>query len=159
MVPGGTSPFHHYSWQIQELLKGVKGRWFNGALFGLGATDMAGWGFNTVHSYTAEEANTTLADNPDLLKTEPVFRPEPDELFTVMDVTKKNEILAKGIPALSRAAGKQKLNNIYEDDNINLNTTEMRPNGTTHTDDVWFHNDMKALPYLQSFKLYELLSN
>lgn len=164
LLPGGTQPFYHYSWQIQELLKGVKGRPFNDALFGLGSTDWAGWGFNLswgLHQYSAAQAAEALQNNPQSLKHEPVFRPDPEFYFHVTNLTREkiDEMLAKGISALSIAAGRAENGRIAPERNINLNTAVMRPNGTTHKDNMWYHNDMKNLPYLQTYKLYEILAH
>jgi hypothetical protein len=165
IFPGGESAFYHYCWQIQELLKGVKGRPFNGALFGLGSTGWAGWGFNLnwmgLHQYSAAEAAETLQNNPQSLIPEPVFRPDPELYFHVNNLTREkiDEMLAKGIPALSIAAGRSACGAIIPDTkNIDLNTAEMRPNGTIHENNKWFHNDMKDLPYLQTYKLYQILA-
>lgn len=155
--------FYHYSWQIQEMLKGLKGRPFNGALFGLGSTDMAGWAFSLkrtgLRRYYPQKANETLTNNPSLLMTEPVFRPRPEELFLYMSASKRDEILAKGIPALTRAAGVDVCDKVSADGlgNINLNEEKMKPNGTTRTENAWHHNDMKALAYFYTYKLYESL--
>lgn len=78
-----------------------------------------------------------------------------------MTPTVKDEILAKGIPALTRAAGKEFSLRVDIDGfgNVNLNDAAMKPNGTTHDNNAWFHNDMKKLPYFQNYKLYDALAN
>jgi len=166
IFPGGESPFSHYAWQIQELLKGVKGRPFNGAFFGAASTSWAGWGFSLnwigQHQYSPAEAAETLQHNPQSLIPNPVFRPNPAFYFHINNLTTNeiNEMLANGIPALSVSVGRTSsvAHAQFGLGNLDLNTPAMRPNGTTHKDNMWFHNDMKDLPYLQTYKLYEILT-
>jgi hypothetical protein len=115
-----------------------------------------------LHQYSAAQAAEALQNNPQSLISEPVFRPDPELYFHVNNLTREkiDEMLAKGIPALSIAAGRTNSAAHAQSGfgNLDLNTSVMRPNGTIHTDNRWYHNDMKALPYLQTYKLYQILA-
>lgn len=83
-----------------------------------GGTSWAGWGFDTVQvgddfirRHTVAEANAAL---PDALRTNAVFSHFPVEMFQPdIPPATVNAILAKGVPALSAAAGVRLINNPY----------------------------------------------
>ena len=81
-----------YTWHKQEAFKG------RNVLYGTG---WAGWGFES--NVTANAVNAA----PDtILRDAPVFEHYPPEMFSSSIATNmQNRILAKGIPALSRATG------------------------------------------------------
>jgi len=74
----------------------------------------------------------------------------------------RNELLAKGIPALSPAAGKTFLSPLTSSRNFNMNT-DFKPEGglwgRNHKDygKRWLHSDMKDMAYFYTHKLYKEL--
>ena len=72
----------------------------------------------------------------------------------------RNEILAKGLPALSPAAGKV-LTGVPER-NFNMNTTFMPDNGAWGRSGEpyqkrWLHNDMQNMAFFYTHKLFKEL--
>lgn len=150
---GITLTVDHYVWHKQESFKGRD--WLG--IITIGATDYAGWGFrNTlgVKTYSAEAANNA----PDtLLRSDCVFRPEPPGMFSaVISKELQNEILAKGIPALSYPVGHNNLSLLNPVQNINLADTGHRPNGwpKNHPElgRKWLHSDIKDMAYFYVYK-------
>jgi hypothetical protein len=90
-----------YVWHKQALFKGRS--WAYG-------TTWAGWGFwehyvgdDWVKAYTKAQANALTEDE---LRTAPVFRHNPDEMFSSNIVAEvRNNLLARGIPELSFPIG------------------------------------------------------
>ena len=75
----------------------------------------------------------------------------------------RNELLAKGIPALSPAAGKTFLSPLTSSRNFNMNT-DFKPEGGTWPRDNnhlykqrWLHSDLKNLAYFYVHKLFDQL--
>jgi len=76
----------------------------------------------------------------------------------------RNEILAKGIPALSPAMGGRSVA-IFGEDNLdmNANLTTFRPNGWPQQDrgyedrNRWLHSDVKDVAYFYTHKLFNKL--
>jgi hypothetical protein len=150
---GITLTVDHYVWHKQESFKGRD--WLG--IITIGATDYAGWGFrNTlgVKTYSAEAANNA----PDtLLRSDCVFRPEPPGMFSaVISKELQNEILAKGIPALSYPVGHNNLSLLNPVQNINLADADHRPNGwpKNHPElgRKWLHSDIKDMAYFYVYK-------
>jgi len=74
----------------------------------------------------------------------------------------RNEILAKGIPALSPPLGAGSVAILGEEYNfdMNVNSTEHRPNGWPRDANVlpfrndWLHNDIKNVAYFYTHKVF-----
>jgi hypothetical protein len=83
--------------------------------------------------------------------TDPVFLKNPPGMFTnSIPAALRNELLAKGIPALSPAAGKTEMGSLG-DNNFNMNTDFRSEGGAWPRDNNhaykqrWLHSDMKDL--------------
>jgi hypothetical protein len=156
-----------YVWHKQALFKGRSG------LYG---TTWAGWGFwewalpLVGKVYSKDEANTLTNDE---LRTAPVFRHNPDEMFTSNIVESvQNEILARGMPELSYSIGATnvlKLANYGAGRNLDLNTSAFRRDDEAwprrnikYGDDEdawlrWLHSDLINLPHYYTHKLFKKL--
>lgn len=74
-----------------------------------------------IRDYSAAAANATNAANPLVFAESPVFRKNPPEMFTdSIPATLRNELLAKGIPAFSLAAGKTVVVKLLRKLNMNV---------------------------------------
>jgi len=168
---GASPPFRRYAWQKQETHKG------RGA-FDPAGTSWAGWGFakheeqassdpptyTMVRDYSVAAANATAATNPLAFAEAPVFLKNPPGMFTnSIPAALRNELLAKGIPALSPAAGKTFLSPLTSSRNFNMNT-DFKPEGGTWPRDNnhlykqrWLHSDLKNLAYFYVHKLFDQL--
>ena len=149
-----SNPERH-CWQKQEILKGR-----DGMAVTLGSTDWAGWGFriNWYRSrvYSPEEANVATDAQ---LRTNSVFRDNPASVFSAtISQTMQNEILARGIPALSTSAGNKRLN-LPGFANYNMSDYVNRPNGWPRHHPIygtrWLHSDIKDMAYLYVCKAFE----
>lgn len=159
----------NYSWHKQEVFKG---RWgLNG--YGLSFTFVAGtgllgWGFHGTYTdrglritgYTVDEANA--ATSVDLM-TNPVFRHIPDGgIFdSILPVATQNNLLAKGIPALSGPVGGRAVgafDTSTEDRNTNMNAEIWRNGWPRDNPDVfgfnrWLHSDIKNAAYFYNYRI------
>lgn len=72
-----------------------------------------------------------------------------------------NEILAKGIPALSPAAGLTNLSTTLSNLDMNSKAEDNRPNGWGRNGDPyltrWLHSDLKNMAYFYTYKLFNQL--
>jgi len=152
-----------YVWHKQALFKGRS--WAYG-------TTWAGWGFwewalpLVGKVYSRDEANALTDDE---LRAEPVFRHNPDEMFTSNIVTSvQNELLARGIPELSYPIGYISLpknkcaasldmhsalrreDNAWPQRDVDFNDDGTRPKR-------WLHSDLLNLPHYYTHKLFEKL--
>jgi len=152
-----------YVWRKQALFKGRS--WAYG-------TTWAGWGFwewalpLVGKVYSRDEANALTDDE---LRAEPVFRHNPDEMFTSNIVTSvQNELLARGIPELSYPIGYTNVSASYCVENIDLNSdSNMRRDdkawpqrSIVYGSDEnawlrWLHTDLINLPHYYTHKLYK----
>jgi len=144
-------PFHleQYAWQKQELFKG---RTVLGVPV-LGGTAWAGWGFSG--EYTMAQANAATESQ---LRTNAVFRQVPTSMFS-SNITKQvvNEILARGIPALSAAAGVTNITLPYSDRYFDANASASKPNGwgrSGYYGSRWLHTDLKDMAYYYTYELF-----
>jgi len=159
-LTGGTSSKGRYSWHKQE---SYKGRAANVSL-AWAATDWSGWGFRTkwilqgdhqveVNLYSPTEAN---AKDPNELKSDTVFPLLPTSMnSSSISRTTLDEHLAKGIPALSNAAGRVavSLNGINDENMANLkNNGWGRTSGTLSN--RWLHSDLKDMAYFYVESLF-----
>ena len=160
-----------YAWQKQERFKG------RSMTYG---TTWSGWGFghptHTEHVYdpvaqgwvylTHEYYPDAAAANAAPLsqfRDIPAFRHYPDGMFTnVIPLQVRNEILAKGIPALSPPAGNRPIGRLDIEagmgHNINLDTTEFKQNGWKARQfypDAWLHSDWVNLAFFYVHPLFE----
>ena len=165
IVPDGTlSSWGRYSWHKQESFKGrviSNDNWTKLLHF---PTAYSGWGFNSTWiwdpstldpfrkkyfcKYSADEANTFTSE---ALRITPVFNPEPSSMLNpTIPISVRNDILAKGIPALSPATGRILIPKLSSR-NISMNAL-IRPNGWWRLDSGelnsrWLHSDLKDVAY------------
>ncbi|MFA7054044.1 MAG: hypothetical protein WC328_13605, partial [Kiritimatiellia bacterium] len=168
-----------FAWHKQEVHKGRFGQ--DVAPDG---TSWAGWGFARNYIYQEPVVISSwsgvvgpgfmITHNgtvpPPAVQTEsallselgeyPVFLRSPVSMFTnCIPVTLQNELLARGIPALSGPVGFNNVPNLA-DNNINMNSID-RPNGWGRNDDDfqmrWLHGDLKDMAFLYNFKLFEAI--
>ncbi|HHU13689.1 MAG TPA: hypothetical protein GXZ62_00700 [Lentisphaerae bacterium] len=157
-----------YVWHKQALFKGRS--WAYG-------TTWAGWGFwewalpLVGNVYSRDEANALTEDE---LRAEPVFRHNPDEMFTSNIVVEvRNNLLARGIPELSYPIGATEIESINppsgELRNFDTNTRTFRrddeawPQRSIVYGDApdagrrWLHTDLINLPHYYTHKLFKKL--
>jgi hypothetical protein len=181
ILAGVTSSTGRYSWQKQETHKG------RGALDPAG-TSWAGWGFERAFTYQMPCVTSTWsglagpgfmishsgAFPPPAVQTEsvllaeldehPVFRRNPSSMFTnTIPAAVRNEILAKGIPAISHSAGIVACGfppGTIGTRNLDMNI-DFKPAGGAlgriHEDygKRWLHNDMKDMAFFYTHLLFE----
>ena len=178
---GLTSGYVRYSWHKQETHKG------RGALDPAG-TSWAGWGFESslitqrpavTSSWSGVVGPGISAVNgaPPAPPTEhilyselgehPVFLRRPAAMFiSNIPFNLRNEILAKGIPALSESTGRTAFVfpvNIVEPRNFNMNMDFMPddgiewPRNSGDYDGRWCHSDMKDVAFFYTHKLFKRL--
>jgi hypothetical protein len=167
MTGGG---FRLYAWQKQE--------WFKGRSMMYGTT-WSGWGFGhptytehvydpvaqawvyLTHEYYPDAAAANAAAARQIMDI-PVFGRYPEGMFTnAIPLQVRNEILAKGIPALSPPAGNCSIGRLDIEagmgHNINLDTSVFKQNGWRNHPDYgtgWLHSDWVNLAF---FYVYPLL--
>ena len=105
-----------------------------------------------VRKYTSNEANQLHVST---LKTDPVFHLHPAKMDSAtISQDSINELLAKGIPALSPPCGAGDVGNGIDK---NLNMLDFKTNDWTQINPVdnqeWFHSDVKnkAFFYIHTF--------
>jgi hypothetical protein len=172
-----------HAWQKQEVFKGTLycdwlGTW--------GATQNAGWGLKSswvedppgsddwqlTPDYTPAAAAAVAAGDPTQFTTNPVFRHTPEWLVgtSVLTQPQQNEMLAKGIPALTPAAGNTAMTEFAgmpgSPNQFDLNAAvtapvHFRPNGWPRPPDSepfgdwWLHNDFREVAYLYTQALFQ----
>ena len=161
VLTGVTGSLSHHAWHKQELFKG------RGMIDGLGGTTWSGWNVEEnmfgVAKISVEEARQmTDAD----FRTNTVFFCYPASMnATNISLLVRAAHLAKGIPALTPAAGatafavKELLDEMIDLNAISSFGVE-KPNGWPTRSSYpsrWLHSDIKALPYFYSYKFYELV--
>jgi hypothetical protein len=175
---GSLSPmtggeFRLYAWQKQERFKG------RSMTYG---TTWSGWGFGhptytehvwdptanawvfVTHEYYLDAAAANAAASSQF-KDIPVFKYYPEGMFTnTIPLQLHNEILAKGIPALSSPAGHcaiTSLSNVNgENHNINLDTDFYKKNGWRNHPDYgtgWLHSDWVNMAYFYVYPLFKTI--
>jgi hypothetical protein len=180
---GALTDSARYAWQKQE---NCKGDHCTGSSL-TGGTPYAGWGFYTKEEtggdppvtvtkpfYSASEANSLPLDT---LKTAPVFRHNPPQIFGnpqaltdfsgVDNLKTREAVLAMAIPALSPAAGgseikkfngystgKEDARNFNLDQDPNLRNGWPRNNSHTYKT-RWLHTDLKDAAYLYTYPFYQ----
>ena len=155
VTTGISNSLGHYSWHKQEMFKGRGG---------IGGTDWSGWnieedmlGRNKISVSNALEM--TDAD----FKTNTVFYCYPSSMnSTNISLLVRGAHLAKGIPALTSAAGAMQFGgSLMEQRMINLNDPNdgiSRPNGwpsRSSYPDRWLHSDMKDVSYFFNFMFFK----
>ncbi|MBR4172646.1 MAG: hypothetical protein IKR48_13425 [Kiritimatiellae bacterium] len=168
IIGGG---FGHYAWHKQEIHKGR-----GGVLTG---TNWAGWGFGNPCFYRQvmqdghiitvavpyyPDSDSTFNCDEQQFKEHPVFLNYPGILFQrTMSPADRNELLAKGIPALSPPAGGAAIGLRLGIAEYDLNSQDFRRNGWGRTDffswnysNRWLHGDMTDMAYFYVYRLFEL---
>jgi len=163
-----TPNARRFVWHKQALFKGRS--WAYG-------TTWAGWGFwewalpLVGNVYSRDEANALTEDE---LRAEPVFRHNPDEMFTSNIVVEvRNNLLARGIPELSYPIGYTNVTklNTYGTTvrNFDVNLSAFRRDDEAwpqrdvdFNDDGerpkrWLHTDLINLPHYYTHKLFKKL--
>ena len=140
-----------YTWHKQEVFKG------RNILYGTG---WAGLGFES-HWQTAAGVN---AMTPQQLREDPVFEHDPDEMFSAtISPTMRNRILAKGIPALSKATGVESSIPDSGDNSSLRQSYEMAPDSRRniiwpHVLSAlglrWLHTDIQNIPFFFTSHVY-----
>ena len=169
--PPVSANTRRYVWHKQALFKG------RDAVYG---TTWAGWGFwmnyvddEWVKVYTLAQANA-LTD--DTLRTAPVFRHNPDEMFTSNIVKSvQNNILARGIPELSYPIGYTNVVSLSVYDSTNGRNFDMNVGNFRRSDQAWpqrdidfntpqntrpkrwLHTDLMNVAHYYTHKLYEAI--
>jgi len=122
--------------------------------------------------YTPDEA---LSITPDELMKVPFFNssaPVPSLLVdptnavglgSAFAVTNQNQILAEMIPALSFAAGANRLTPLGDDGNFDMNGMENGWPASLHDPnalitDPWRHGDYRAAAYLYTYKMFDKIA-
>jgi hypothetical protein len=148
----------------------MKGRMLTGQVL---SSSYGGWAFNNYWDvpdtnvepdlvYRRRFPNETTAITDAQLRTNPFFRPGPTALYGpngnsyASPEQHRNTLLAEMIPALSFAAGSNRLESFGDDGNFDMPGiyAEAWPperGGNTK----WFHSDVKVVAYTYIFKLYE----
>jgi hypothetical protein len=166
IIPVVNTDFGRHSWQKQEIFKGTR---YTTGWASVGGTPHAGWGFNStvtgpngegeyevVPVYTVTQANAATDSQ---LQTNPVFRVYPDWLVgtNALSQAQQNEMLAMGMPALTPSAGRVSVG-AFGSDQHNLNTSAFKGDGWPDRGDPafedWKHNDLKAMAYVYTYKLF-----
>ncbi len=141
-----------YIWHKQELYKG------RNIVYGTG---WAGWGFEYPTWQTADGAN---ASTDATLRQYPIFERDPGFMFTnVITQAHVDDILIKGIPALSWPLGSTNIATIVSSRNIDMNIDVQRPNDWPWGGDKyktrWLHSQLIYVAYHYTHKLYEKFVN
>jgi len=159
ILTGVISDWGRYAWNKQEVFKGV------GCVAG---TTWAGWGFarnapesTMTHSQmymTAQDVIATNTISPETFINWPVFRPTPSEMYSSnIEISVCNEILAKGIPALSGPSGSKSMSILAQDRDRDMNSIS-RPNGWPRISGdfagLWLHCDLKDVSFFYNHKLF-----
>ena len=102
-----------------------------------------------VRKYTSTEANQLPVLT---LQTDPVFHLHPAEMDSAtISHDSINELLAKGIPALSPPCGAGSVNGIAGD----YDMTTKKMNGWGRDGNQWLHSDVKNMAYYYVYKLFD----
>ena len=158
------------SWVFQEQIKGGV---LPAILFGVDSH--GGWGFNPQYQTYNEPPYAPFVNTiPDyMLRTTPVFKPLYDlYLYTTNGSTistnyeVRAKLLAEAFPAMSRATGRNEVDDRFggANNNIDMMTTMISgwPAERITQDDPngrWFHGDYKDVAYLFVRKLYDDIVN
>lgn len=161
----------YHAWQKQERFKG---RFGVDAWLGNAGTSWMGWGLSNdgywedgelpmyddtiglgalygiparMSPYTAQQAADATSDQ---LMADPVFRHIPESILYRNNQMRAelDELLAKGVPALSGPAGSRELGEIPESRNVDLNGAtggESWPRVHSNQWPGWRHGDLKAI--------------
>jgi len=157
--PWDWSDKRQYTWQKQEFFKG------RSSIYGTG---WAGWGFRKsrqgIQIYTMQEANDVASTNATRFIARPVFRRTPPEMLTWTYIPPDigNQILAKGIPALSPPMGVTNIATTAGVVNFNMNSTNDVPRVNGWVNRVtpyaygtrWLHSDLMYMAYFYTHGLY-----
>ncbi|NLG15414.1 MAG: alpha/beta hydrolase [Lentisphaerae bacterium] len=152
--------YGNHSWHKQEAFKG---RAYNNPFY-LACTDWCGWGFamewdddgDLVRKYDAAAANAMPTD---VLAVSPVFHLNPPEMMSLPNLLPLedrqkllNELLAKGIPALSPPCGAGDINGL-----AGKNMTDFKSNGWGRPKNEWLHSDIKNMAFYYTYLLFDEL--
>ena len=170
--------FGRFSWQKQEMFKGTR---YSDGWSSFGGTTEAGWGVEYLNLETDIDGDTyqyrvvpvytnatgANAASTNALRNCPVFKHSPNWLVGTNELSQSqiNEMLGKGIPALTPSTGRTIISPFGgEQYQINLNTTVgvstgYKPNGWPDRGSPdyqnWLHSDMKDVAYYYNHKLFD----
>lgn len=151
--------FSEYSWHKQEIAKGYES-WTNPTY----DSNMAGWGFNKEMKRNFTESfvrKVCATDSIKMLKTLPVFNPDPELVFNnnneVLSPDWINKMLACAIPAISVNMGA-----LITSEESGLKIYDMKdykgkngwPSRRSYDED-WLHCDIKDVAYYFNYKLWD----
>ena len=142
------SQYGNHSWHKQEAFKG---RAYNNS-FAWACTDWCGWGFAMENDQRKYDAATANAMQPDVLAISPVFPLNPAGMNSpTISGDFLNELLAKGIPALSPPCGAGSVSGL-----AGQNMAGFQSNGWgRENDDDWLHSDIKNMAYYYTYRLFD----
>ncbi len=149
------------AWTFQEMMKGCIQPALIPCLAGHG-----GWGFNTLWQIYNEPPNPGLMNSlsDSALRTGPVFKPfystnifGPNGSQFVSDPEVRAKLLGEAIPALSRATGRNEVDNRFGAyANKDMNAEFITPGLTwPQSDGNWKHGDFRGVAYLFNYGLYD----
>ena len=144
-----------YSWQKQELFKGIE--WNTESMLeGFVSSDTMGWGFE-LDQYDGQVLVTTVNDYDEkAFRERPIFWHNPPEVLGAdasAILAQRDHLLAQAIPALSQATGKSKVNGVKGDSDLQDFVTEFEGKWPREERSVaaplgrWLHSDIKDVAY------------
>ena len=149
-----TTPQRQAGWGFEYL---INGQWMNVVSTWSGVSGPGFWCSNPNSAFHESILLTELGEHP-------VFRRNPSAMFSSnLTFAARNEILAKGLPALSPAAGKTAIPYLTSSKNFNMNTAFKPDNGAWGRGDNhmykkrWLHSDMEDMAFFYTHKLFEKL--
>jgi len=166
--------FGRYSWQKQELFKGIR---YSDGWTSFGGTAEAGWGFETaVQTQTVGDeeqfsvipvytnaAGANAASTNDL-RTNPAFKHTPGWLVgtNALSQGQINFMLGMGIPALTPSTGRTSLSpfstrqfDVNDQGSLFQANYATWPNRGDPDFRAWLHNDMKDVAYFFTYPLFD----
>ena len=144
-----------YSWQKQELFKGIE-RNTSSWLTGFVSSDTMGWGFELKQYGGQVSVDTVNGYNEKAFREHPIFWHNPPEVLgkdasTIL--AQRDHLLAQAIPALSQATGKSKVSGVKGDKDLQNFVTESEGKWPREEDNEatpsgrWLHSDIKDVAY------------
>lgn len=149
------------AWTYQELIKGRLETEFLPYVDSHG-----GWGYNPLWQIFNEPPEPSVVNNlPDsTLRTGPVFKPFYDsQLFTTngtsiaLQPAVRAKLLAEAIPSISRATGRNPVEDRFGGEANNIDMMGYKTPGMTWPRELgrWLHSDYQEVAYIFNYALYE----